>query len=302
MANYRRFVAYLYEYENNHKGENCGVVRIEAHGKNCQITLQMKCPNLPEGIPITIYGFVRKNKELLGVLLGRTFSGAGGVSGKIRTAADHMGNSEYALPQLGGLLLTTPQQRVFATQWDDRPIYPQLFYVPDSPPEAPEKTTVSFSNAVAKPSEAEVKEPIPEKTAATVSDTDEQEVHIASEEAPGVPTKPVFPTGFPTVEPFNDEEFTECIRLTLEDLPALTQAGFPISVNQFLLHGVHNYKHLLLCKNEKKQLYIIGIPGVFDIREQFMANLFGFTGFKEATNEKSSNHAAFGYWYRPLQV
>ena len=44
MAEYRRFVAYVYEYQKEKKGSNCGFVKIEVRGEICRIELHLQCP------------------------------------------------------------------------------------------------------------------------------------------------------------------------------------------------------------------------------------------------------------------
>ena len=47
MSDYRRFIAYLYEYPNNRKGGCCGFVRVESQNGFCRMDFQIKSPSLP---------------------------------------------------------------------------------------------------------------------------------------------------------------------------------------------------------------------------------------------------------------
>ena len=48
--------------------------------------------------------------------------------------------------------------------------------------------------------------------------------------------------------------------------------------------------------------YVFGVPGIFDVKEQFMAGMFGFSSFKPARlSQNTPGTAPFGYWYRPVQ-
>ena len=49
MAEYRRFVAYVYEYLKGKKGSNCGFIRVEAWGKVCRMEIHLRCPGLLAG-------------------------------------------------------------------------------------------------------------------------------------------------------------------------------------------------------------------------------------------------------------
>ena len=70
MAEYRRFVAYIYEYQKGKKSSNCGFVRVESRGEVCRMEFHIQCPGLISGIGCKIYGFVRNRGLMDGSLLG----------------------------------------------------------------------------------------------------------------------------------------------------------------------------------------------------------------------------------------
>ena len=55
MAEYRRFVAYVYEYQKENKGSNCGFVKIEVRGEICRIELHLQCPGLMPESTCSVY-------------------------------------------------------------------------------------------------------------------------------------------------------------------------------------------------------------------------------------------------------
>lgn len=55
MAEYRRFVAYVYEYQKEKKGSNCGFVKIEVRGEICRIELHLQCPGLMPESTCSVY-------------------------------------------------------------------------------------------------------------------------------------------------------------------------------------------------------------------------------------------------------
>ena len=137
MSDYKRFVAYLYEYHENSKGENRGFVRVEARSGTCQMAFQLKVISLPEGTPLNVYGFVRIREFLFGIPVGILRAGKGGISGRLLAPSVHMGDSSFSLDDLSGLLITGPEGRVYATQWDDIPILPDHFTTDASILQAP---------------------------------------------------------------------------------------------------------------------------------------------------------------------
>ena len=68
MSDYRRFIAYLYEYPNNRKGGCCGFVRVESQNGFCRMDFQIKSPSLPPETSVTasvcVPPVIRKKKEL----------------------------------------------------------------------------------------------------------------------------------------------------------------------------------------------------------------------------------------------
>lgn len=102
---------------------------------------------------------------------------------------------------------------------------------------------------------------------------------------------------FPPLDPFEEGGIVEGIKISPSDLPYLPFLPFDLGANRFLLHGYKNYKHLLLGRMEGQNRYILGIPGIFDSQEQFMAKMFGFPCFKPI-RPCIKPVGQFGYWFR----
>lgn len=102
---------------------------------------------------------------------------------------------------------------------------------------------------------------------------------------------------FPSMDPFEDDAIVETIKISPSDLGYLQACKLDLGSNQFLLHGYKNYHHLLLGRIHGQFQYVIGIPGVFDPQEQFMAKMFGFPCFKPIRECRQKN-GQFGYWMR----
>ena len=109
MAAYRRFVAYLYEYRKDKKGVNCGFVRIEAWRNVCRIELHLLCPGLVSGSECSVYGFVRKDEGIDGILLGVCETAKEEINCILESSVEHMGDSEHSLEEMGGMIITTDQ-------------------------------------------------------------------------------------------------------------------------------------------------------------------------------------------------
>ncbi len=72
--------------------------------------------------------------------------------------------------------------------------------------------------------------------------------------------------------------------------------------NSFLLHGYYQYGHLLLLRRQTEEdiCYYIGVPGVYNEREQEIASMFGFDEFK-VVKGPNTRQKGFGYWCRTLR-
>ena len=138
MSDYRRFIAYLYEYPNNRKGGCCGFVRVESQNGFCRMDFQIKSPSLPPETSVTVYGFIRRSGRMYGIPLGNLLAGRSSTSGKLFTHSDAIGQTDITLDELGGLILLCRQTGVIATQWDDLPIQPEFFSpsLPEPKPKA----------------------------------------------------------------------------------------------------------------------------------------------------------------------
>ena len=105
---------------------------------------------------------------------------------------------------------------------------------------------------------------------------------------------------YPHIRPFEDHR--EYLKLKPEDLVVLTSECYPLVSNSFLLHGFHNYQHLILTKElmHGQEKYYIGAPGNFYNKEKQVAILFGFESFEGKVEPAQSGD--FGYYMIPVEI
>ena len=99
------------------------------------------------------------------------------------------------------------------------------------------------------------------------------------------------------------DEKKKARKIQRSDISILPRRFWPLANNSFLLHGYHNYNHLLLAE-EAGRLWL-GVPGIYDPREARAADLFGFPQFTreyaahlDLEPEECSDSDDFGYWCR----
>ncbi len=96
---------------------------------------------------------------------------------------------------------------------------------------------------------------------------------------------------------FIDSPFKECVKLVPQDIGLLPISNWKLGQNSFLTHGYYRYKYIMLGKVSfnDKEVYVLGVPGVYTNKEKYLANMFGFSLFipvKKADVKSGS----FGYW------
>lgn len=95
-------------------------------------------------------------------------------------------------------------------------------------------------------------------------------------------------------------------KIQRSDLTLLPRKFWFLANNSFLLHGYHNYNHLLLVEEDGH--YWLGVPGIYDSHEARAAGLFGFPQFTRSYVEildlgedERNDDADFGHWCRYIK-
>ena len=323
---YRRFIAYVYEYRKGKKEDNCGFMKVEVRNHMCTIEPHLQVGNLAAGEVCKVYGFVRKEGLMNGILLGSCKTEANRIECLVETDGMDMGGSGIPLEKMGGMILLTESGGFFGTEWDDQPIRPENFRAVDKPVEKqlpdeekqrsdesqnsnqnndqneenpveneqktePDKSGSGTSEGEMSPSEKIPQEQKTDQSEQPVSSY-QKELHAQSLEA-----QPEILLGTPW-DAFSDGELTDCRKITPDELHCMGRRFCMLKNNRFLQYGYYNFGHLLLCRNRRGQ-YILGVPGGYDQQERFMAGMFGFPYFKESSQISLPGRKG-GYWYRSV--
>jgi len=105
---------------------------------------------------------------------------------------------------------------------------------------------------------------------------------------------------YEVIHPFGNKE--EYLSLSPRDFIIFPEKYQHLVNNSFLLHGYYNYRHVILGKKEEggKNIYYLGVPGVYYEREKMVAIMFGFEGFE--CGEKRAIDGGFGYYMRRVEL
>lgn len=121
MPEYKRFIAYFYEYINGKKQKNAGFAKVELRNGMWRILFRLTTDAVPEP-PVQVYGFIRERGYLLGLPMGEMRSGSE-ISEEWAYRADSpIGTGDYHMENLVGIWIRSGEQRCFISVWDDDPV------------------------------------------------------------------------------------------------------------------------------------------------------------------------------------
>ena len=106
----------------------------------------------------------------------------------------------------------------------------------------------------------------------------------------------------PAMYPFEHQEFERSVRMEPQDIGLLPRGMWKYAGNSFLLHSYYAYHHILFVRKvrmEQRNCYLM-LPGVYNPKEQHMAQLFGFSRFCPVS-KKALQQGDFGYWYMEVE-
>ena len=153
MAGYQRFVAYVYEYRKGKKDGSSGYVRVEARDRKCRMEVHLRCVGLEPGSRCRVYGFVRREGLMDGILIGSCVTGQERIECMLETDAGDIGGMGKSLQDLGGMLLISDAGGFWGTEWDDQPIRPENFreWKKEKESESQNKSSEENSESAAEP-------------------------------------------------------------------------------------------------------------------------------------------------------
>lgn len=329
MAGMKRFVTYIYSYENREKGNNTGFARIEIRGEECRIEVYLR--GLPGNTNAKVALFRVAENQMQGFPLGEMVVAGGAANFRTLLRAGKIGDSPYGIYDMEGMIVFCEDERIFMSRWSEG----DSITVDKEHYRLWEKTAIEKQNEGSGPETADEK-PVEEKTALQQRKTGEQQRKAGQQQTmPGqqrktgeqqepsaepketqhngiadsqedviateIPMRNIFPqytweeiweslkTNHAMYAPFEDETIV-CLRVELKDIRNLPKRYWYLGNNSFLLHGFFNYHYLIIGR--KKEHYFLGIPGIFQHQERVMAAIFGFPEFLPTAVQKESGEEA----------
>ena len=334
MAGMKRFVTYIYAYEEEKKGSNVGFARIEIRGQDARIEIHLRGVYAASAA-CRVYLFQREasgGKEatgVTGVLVGEMKLANGSGDGIVVLKGGRVGASPYGITEMEGLFFVIGEERILMSRWrEGAPFKVGLSGFREWQPEETKEKTAEKGLAAETAAQNEVREAAaaqPEQKEQTpaqdVPSGSRVEMAAAGEEmeaihATELPMRNLFPEydwnavweelcrEHKPVALFEEWDM-QCIQLELKDLRSLPKKYWYLGNNSFLLHGFFNYRYLLLGRTAEER-WFLGVPGVYQRQERVMAAIFGFPEFfaagpggERGGSREPVNH--FGCWVRYIE-
>ena len=291
MAEYKRWMAYLYSYENGFKKNCIGTARIERRGEEARTTVSIQIPGMSNEILQAFY-YVRTTEGIRGVEAGTIKMNGSAGNSRMDMNADNMGGTGLRLEQMDGFLICRDGARYYASAWDECPVLPTEVHMllSEEEKETQQEGNRETEEEIADDSAEEVRENTAELTAAEEA-LPESRVHTA-----GTAADRIFES-CPVVWPFTNPWAECCVKLELEDIGLLPVRLWNLTANSFLMHSYYGYRHLVLARSRDggRYRYELLVPGIYNDRERELAELFGFRNFHCAKSRPVST-GEFGYW------
>lgn len=264
----KRFIRYLYEYEQDKRLRNVGFVKAEQGDRECVLHIHGKGLNLQEEKSLRVYLFFTEEGACFGIWQGDAQNVNPAINYRLYYTDQDVGGKEQ-FARIGGVILEAAGGRKFAAVWDDEAVNIGGMRVYTE--ERREQEIPAGEGADAQ-----------EIPAGEEADAQEQDMEVADQDRPG---------GF------------LCTKIQRKDLARLPRCEWKLSNNSFLLHGYYNYHHLVFL--DDGEWLRVGVPGIYHPKEQKAAEAFGFSEFirrrdiaVELEKEEREEDDGFGYWCR----
>lgn len=120
MSDYKRWISYIYFYENNIKKNNIGYIRVETRGGSTKLTMHINVLSVTE--PMNVYLFVRKGSAIEGINIGVISMDKGVGHGVYNTETNNIMDTGHSISDIGGVILFHEKEKFYASEWDDSAI------------------------------------------------------------------------------------------------------------------------------------------------------------------------------------
>lgn len=320
----KRFIRYLYEYEQGRRLRNVGFVKVEQGDEDCVIHIHGKGLHMKGEKRLQLYLFYEEGEGCVGIWQGTVDNVNPAINYQLYYTKEDTGVPEN-FRRINGVILENESGHKYAVVWDDMPVNVNNMRV-WSPQE------VQVARAASEDGGSEQEESCDEAVQAEEAQTEQEELQAEEEEelrAEQVEELQAKETQAEEarveegqeqivgIEPVQEELQAEeampqeempasrfqCKKIQRNELAGLPRCEWRLSNNNFLLHGYYNYHHLAMIDDGERLR--LGVPGIYHPQEAKAAAAFGFPEFIrrddldiELAEDEDNGQEQFGYWCR----
>lgn len=277
----RRFIRYLYEYEQEKKMRNVGFVKVEQDVDQCVIHVHGKGFRMEENAQgLRVYLFWNTEDKCIGIPQGVTEVPGPAVNWQLCYTPEDVGKKEnYDL--VNGIILKDVNGHWYAAVWNDDVVNVCRMEMWKMEEDSVQGEEPECKKGLAQDGETECKKE-------TLQDEESESGKLE-----------------------DDLEKEACLggkvrKIQRKDMVCLPRCEWRHANNSFLIHGYYNYHHLILTVRDDRLK--LGVPGVYHPQEEKAAESFGFPEFIPAeeldlklTDEEKNDREKFGYWCRDIR-
>ena len=306
MADYQRILSYLYRYEKSEKKECFGFIKAEQKSGTLKLTIQIDDERLLQGVELKLAFYEKQGESWQVWQIDTVIAQEHKEELSLLYPANRLPNG-FRIKEQSGVLLFYQDSFYYGSVWIGEEIPAEVLEplrwhkVEDTVKSEPE--TEQESKAEETVLQEDVEEENEAEEAALQEDVEEES---ESEEAfvddfekmwiNSIKEKPIVNNIFNTA-------FYEGCKISTAQLEQFGEEADSLKSNQFLLKGYERYKHLLAGKVRYagKERYCIGVPGIYENREKYMADIYQFPVFLSLTENRMKT-GSFGYWLYLLRA
>ena len=291
MADFTRFISYLYDYRGDERNRNLGFAKVEVRQGMCRLTVTLNHGQVLQQ-EMSLCGYITEDENVRLIRLGTMEKGE--KDHQWRFLAGNLGGSGLGPDRLSGLVLLGEKRSPFwLTVWKDENLKAEdirqgaFWQRGDSPEKSVSMQSRERSN-----------EPV--GTELTQPESTQKEP--SQPESTQMKAEP--PQGwrdlcrlFPVARPFEPSVW-EVLCISLQDIGRLPPENWVWGNNHFVLHRFYQYHHLVLARDRVENRVYLGIPGEFGTNETFLAAMFGLHRFERERKGKGDT----GYWLTPVSL
>lgn len=296
----KRFICYLYEYQEGIRIRNIGFCKVEISEEGSVVSIHGKGWGVNSPEKLELYLFWRENGNCYGVYQGELSNISPALNYRLVYAAEDLGSQER-YDRTEGLILCGENGPRYAAVWTDEDVDIRQMKAVEKEyedheekeekkstdmPEEPVGVSYDMKEITMRQNEEEVSE--------ILVDSEEETEMLDEEEKSEV-----------TEQECGEKCRFQCTKIQRQDLSRLIRREWQLANNSFLLHGYYNYHHLAFL--QEGEILYLGVPGIYSEKERRAAQAFGFPGFvnyeevalelKEGDKEADPD---FGYWCRQV--